>query len=846
MKRENLDRGWEFRLGAGSPYEGLVPGADGQAVDLPHDYMIASEVDRNAPAGTASGFYNAGVAHYTKQIRIPAEWKDERVLLYFEGAMLNATVEVNSCRVCLQHYGYAPFCADITPYLYFGEENALCVTVNPSMQPNSRWYSGAGLFRSVWLLHGSKLSVVEDSLFLYTDRIEYRADGSAQTAYLKVQAEAANDTDRNLLVDVTFALSEESSGREVISRRTRVQVNPHARETAKYTLTLDEPALWSAEHPSLYRLSVRAEAVGEFRTHVVPLAEGEAFSDEASVLTGIRTITADVRHGLQINGKTVKLKGGCLHHDNGLLGAVSLYDAEVRKLRKLRESGYNAVRTTHNPPSPAFIEACDRLGMYVFDEAFDAWHMGKQPGDYNQYFDTDWEKDLTAFVRRDRSHPCVILWSTGNEITERGGLGNGYRIAAQLAGKVKSLDPSRPVSNAICSFWNGLDRKTMLEVFQKAQEAGTAAGQNADLSGGTLWEDYTEPFTNGLDIVGYNYMESRYAGDHERYPERVMLGSENFPKEIGIHWPMIEKTPYVIGDFTWTAFDYLGEAGIGKAVSVEPDDPILQPGSNALSSQASVYPWRTANDADFDITGMLLPQGAYRRVVWGDRGTYVFSADPQNTGKVEVISPWGFPDVRASWNWPGQEGKAVRVTVFSRAEAVELFVNGRSVGVKKQGESLNAGLPCSFVFDTVYEPGKIEAVSRNVGSAEAAFGGCEISHGSLETVGAPERLVLRPERTEAQADGHHLFYVDVEIQDAEGRLVPDAAISLTAAVEGVGRLLGFGSGNPVTEDNYTKGACTTFRGRALAVVRAGYETGETTLRVESETLGAAECVLMAD
>ena len=406
MKRENLDRGWEFRLGAGSPYEGLTPGDHGQAVDLPHDYMIAADVDRDAPAGTASGFYNAGVAHYTKRIHIPAEWDGEKVLLYFEGAMMNATVEVNSCRVCLQHYGYAPFCTDITPYLYFGEENDLCVTVNPSMQPNSRWYSGAGLFRSVWMLHGPKLSVVEDSLFLYTDRIEYRADGSAQTAYLKVQAEAANDTDRNLLVDVTFVLSEESSGREVVSRRTRIQVNPHAREVAKYTLTVDDPALWSAEQPSLYRLRVRTEAVGEFRTHVLPLAEGEAFFDETSVLTGIRTITADVRHGLQINGKTVKLKGGCLHHDNGLLGAVSLYDAEVRKLEKLRESGYNAVRTTHNPPSPALIEACDRLGIYVFDEAFDAWHMGKQPGDYNQYFDTDWEKDLTAFVRRDRSHPC--------------------------------------------------------------------------------------------------------------------------------------------------------------------------------------------------------------------------------------------------------------------------------------------------------------------------------------------------------------------------------------------------------------------------------------------------------
>lgn len=841
MRAINVDRGWTFGDGPRNIWADLTSDTSSKKVDLPHDYMIGSEVREDAAAGSASGFFTAGVAHYIKILSIPAEWKNEKVFLHFDGVMMNATVEVNSSLVCLQHYGYAPFYADITPYLYFGRDNELVVTVNPSMQPNSRWYSGAGIFRSCELIHTPRVHVVDDSLFLYTKSIEYRPDGSAQTAYLQVQADIENDTERNLLTDVTFTLTEDATGKDVISRTTRIQVNPHAAETARYTLTLDDPKLWSAGEPNLYRLSVTSRTAAEFRTHILPEAEDQILADRTSVLTGIRTITADVRHGLRVNGKTVKLKGGCLHHDNGLLGAVSLYDAEYRKLHLLKESGYNAVRTTHNPPSSALIEACDRLGIYVFDEAFDAWHMGKQPGDYNQYFDTDWRKDLTAFVRRDRVHPCVTLWSTGNEITERGGLGNGYTLQTELAGAIRQLDPSRPISNAICSFWNGLDKETMAGMTAKAEAAAAAESglQNADLGGDTFWEDYTEAFTNGLDVVGYNYMEDKYVRDHERYPERVILGSENYPKEIGIHWPMIEKTPYVIGDFTWTAFDYIGEAGIGKALYAAPDDPLLKNGSEALTSQASAFPWRTANDADFDITGNLLPQGAYRRVVWGSSDTCLFSSDPADLGKIELVSRWGFTDVRNSWSWPGQEGKKIRVVVFSAADSVELFVNGATAGVLKQGEALASGLPRSFEFETVYEPGVVEAVSLDAD-------GREISRSSLRTAGAPAKLILLPERNAAPADGHGLLYVDIEIRDTNGILVPNAAVPLTAAVDGTGELAGFGSGNPITRDNYTKGSCTTYRGRALAILRTGFKAGEITLSIQSAELGGQSCRLQAE
>ena len=580
---------------------------------------------------------------------------------------------------------------------------------------------------------------------------------------------------------------------------------------------------------------------GEFRTHFIQAMEKEITSDADSVLFGIREIRADVVHGLQINGKTVKLKGGCLHHDNGPLGAVSLYDAEYRKLSILKSIGFNAVRTTHNPPSAVFMEACDRLGMYVFDEAFDAWSMGKQPGDYNQYFETDWQKDLTAFVRRDRNHPSCIIWSTGNEITERGGLGNGYTLATRLAEAVKALDPSRPVSNAICSFWNGLDDKLMEESRQKMIASFQENVQNADIGGkqDTSWEDYTEAFTNGLDIVGYNYMENKYEYDHERFPERVILGSENYPIEIGKHWPMIEATPYVLGDFTWTAFDYIGEAGIGKAVYLEPDDPDLKKGRWALSSHTSDFPWRTANDADADICGNILPQGVYRSIVWGSGKTAVFSYDPDVYGKAEVISQWGFPDVRPCWNWAGKEGKPVQVAVFSAAEEVELFVNGISAGRKKADEAPVSGIPYSFLFDTVYQPGRIEAVGYAQGK--------EVSRGELSTTGKPAALVLQQERGAVPADGHSVLYVKVLVVDAQGCQVPDASIALKACAEGEAlTLTAFASGNPKTAENYTSGSFTSYRGAALAVLRSGYEAGTCTLTVSGEGIGEASIRLTAE
>ena len=832
MRSRKIHQGWFFGLGALDTGSRAQKHFGDRIVDLPHDYMIESDVYAEAPSGAASGYYNAAAAHYVKEIEIPGEWESDQIFLRLDGAMMNTTIEVNGSLAALQHYGYAPFEADITRLVYPGRMNRIVITVNPSMQPNSRWYSGAGLFRGAELVHTPKLHVAFGGLSGSTRKIEYDEAGKPETAYLQVSAEIMNETAENRVAEVTFALISEENGETVRESKTMTQIQPLSAGTAYMTLTVDSPLLWCAEAPNLYRLQATVKEAGTYRTHIVPPEIPSV--DTESVLFGIRTIEADVKHGLRINGKTVKLRGGCLHHDNGVIGAVSLYDAEARKVKKLKESGFNAIRTTHNPPSSVLIEACDRLGMYIFDEALDAWGIGKQPGDYNQYFATDWEKDLSAFVRRDRCHPCVILWSTGNEIMERGGLNDGYVWATRLAETIRRLDPSRPVSNGVCSFWSGLDDELQeVQMRRWAEETQGGSLQNASL-GGTkdlLWEQYTEAFTNGLDVVGYNYMEDKYEQDHKMFPERVILGSENFPNEIGIHWPVIEKTPWIIGDFTWTAWDYIGEAGIGKASFYEPGDPMI----NNLWGTGSPYPWRTANDADFDITGCLRPQGIYRRIVWGSPETGLFSYDPDHADKVETLSKWGFPGVWPRWNWQGREGKPVDLAVFSSAEEVELLINGVSQGRKKAGEAPVQGMPLTFRFRAVYQPGLVEAVSYQEGR--------EVSRAVLKTAGAPVSIRLTAETDHLTADGESLCYVHAEILDAEGNPVPDSDTVLNAKCTGNAVLLGFGSGNPISDENYTRGRFTSFQGRALAVLRAGYEAGEARLTVDAEGLGQAEIVL---
>lgn len=810
MKIIVLDNNWTFRRGFFDSVA-LLESTPGEVVNLPHDGMIGTPVSKDAPAGSDSGYFNGGQTNYTKYVFFPKEWEKGCVGLKFDGVMQNATIEINGSKVALQHNGYAPFFVDLTNYALFEEENRISVQVNTSMQPNSRWYTGSGLYRGVQLLHGPKVHIVPDGIYMYTKEV---ADGYA---FLEAQVEVENVTLDNRIVEVSLTLSSQETGDIAAETKGVIQLEPGKCGTARLILNVKNPLLWDADNPNLYIAKAVVKDTGIYRTHFI---ENEEVSvDEASTLFGIRTISADSIRGLLINGKCVKLKGGCIHHDNGLLGSISLYETEARKVAKLKEIGFNAIRTAHNPPSAALVEACDRLGMYIFDEAFDAWSIAKRGGDYNQYFETDWEKDITAFVKRDRTHPSVIMWSTGNEIPERGGLANGYITANKIAAKVRMLDGTRLISNGICSYWSGLDDSLMKN---QSNEQNSNDGPDSN-----IWEKGTEPFANGLDVFGYNYMEDFYEKNHEMFPERVILGSENFPKEIGYRWPFIEDHPYVIGEFTWTAWDYIGEAGIGKAVYIDENDPTAPKSPWDLMPQYnSPFPWRTANDADYDITGHKLPQGAYRSVVWGNKETFLYSMHPDTFGKTELMSMWGFPAVLKNWNYAGYEDKKVELVVYSCAEEVEVLVNGESIGRKKI--CMDKPMPYSVRFETEYKPGKVEAVSFRDDK--------EISRDVLVTAEAPAEIRLTANKQEMKADGHDLIYVEIEILDANGNLVPDAELNLKAELTGDAVLAGFGSGNPITEDDYTDDMTASYRGRAMAILRSDYSKGEAQLVIASDTL----------
>ena len=326
MRNQNIDQCWQFQHELYDEFPDAEKAKSVREVNLPHDYMIESNVSESAASGPASGYYTQGVAYYTKLIDIPQEWEQEVVYLHFDGIMMNATVDINGCKAILQHNGYIPFSVNITPYLYFGKKNRVTITVAPSMQPNSRWYSGAGIFRSIELLHMPKLHIASDGIFGYTKSIEYDTLGNPVCAYLHTEVELQNETLENKMALVEVFLTKDGCDEVLLSRKQKMQINPNTTDTAYLNLTLENPELWDVENPNIYKLHARVTDLGVFKTHFVPSEKNT--TDETSVLFGVKTITADVKHGLRINGKTVKLKGGCIHHDNGMLGAVSLYDAE--------------------------------------------------------------------------------------------------------------------------------------------------------------------------------------------------------------------------------------------------------------------------------------------------------------------------------------------------------------------------------------------------------------------------------------------------------------------------------------------------------------------------------------
>jgi len=810
MRRENISKSWLFaEKGLSAFIPMLLAGA--KEVNLPHDFTIYTNVSPDTPEERLTGFYKGGIGTYTKYLEIPEEWEGRRVVVEIDGAYRNAEVTINGHLAAQQANGYMPFHADLTPFIKYGAKNRLTIAVNNSAPHDARWYAGSGLYRHVDLLDSPQICLAPWSIFFYTLRLD--SDG---TAYAMAEVKVENHTARTITEYVDFSLVQD--GAVVASGRSPVTVPPLGKKAARIPLVIENALLWDVDNPNLYT----AKAV---------LDNGD--SDETMV--GIRTVTVDVKHGLRLNGKSLKLKGGCVHHDNGLLGAISLYDAENRKLKLLKDHGYNAVRCAHNPPSRDMLDVCDRLGLLVMNEAFDNWRMrdGHLASDYHLVFEHNWQADLERMMTRDRSRACVIMWSIGNEIGERNGVSFGAEWAGKIAAYARSLDPTRPITSAVCAPFNGLDdddmTMMMMSLKEKAESSKADGLQNLSTAwSDSVWADMTAPYATDLDAVSYNYLDHYYEKDGTKFPNRVILGGESYPKQIDVVWDLVERLPYVIGDFTWTAIDYIGEAGLGQVVYMTEEEAAAM---SPFQGAPVRYPWRTAFCGDFDICGFRRPQSYFRSIVWGSDETYMLAHNPANHDKTEVMGRWAWSEAYEFWKYPGYEGKPIKVDVYSRADEVELTLNGDNMGKKPTGKKNRY----KAQFEIEYQPGTLTAVSYTNGQ--------EVSRQTLTTPGVISQIRLVPEREEIAADGNSLSYVVIELIDDQGNVMPFDDRLLKATVTGEGTLAALGTGEPVTAENYTTGEFTSRLGSCLAIIRSDTQSGEAILRIESQGLESVEAVI---
>ncbi|MCI2069385.1 MAG: DUF4982 domain-containing protein [Bacilli bacterium] len=801
MKRIDLDRGWLYNPGPEFPFS-FVMGEKGEEVNLPHDMGISYDV---TPEGVkSSGFYKGRMGRYTKYLDVLPEWEDKDVILSVDGAYKDAEININGNLAMIHHYGYAPFTASLTKYLKEGEKNRLMIFVNNSSQYDGRWYTGSGLNRHVQLLIGEKVHLSAYPIYAVTERVE---DGAA---YLNVSAEIENHTAEESLMGCKILLYKD--GEEKASGYFKTVIPPLGQRGGFVRLEVANPAIWDVDHPELYTIKAVLDN-----------------NDEDETVFGIRTITIDRRNGLKLNGKKIKIKGGCVHCGAGILGGVESYDSWYYRLKQHKDNGFNAIRASHNPFSKDFILACDRLGLLVLDEAFDMWNMrqGDFASDYHKDFADHWKEDLTAFIKRDRSHPSVFMWSVGNEIPERNGVSSGYEVGAELVEYVRLLDPTRPVNSSLPVTFNGLDdfqTKRMMGAWFEDMKKGFKAnpeGLVVSLDNSYSMEIYgplNEPFASQLDVCGYNYVDYRYEKDGKDYPTRIICGTESYPRDFYNIWKRVNEFAYVIGDFTWTSQDYIGEAGLGISAYLSEEEAKKLPPMRGIPVE---YPWRTAFCGDFDLCSEKTLQLNYRKVVWGDKNTYIYVHNPANIGKVEVLATYGWPEEYHYWTFKGYEGKKIIVDVFSNGEEVELLINGISQGKVKPSRDIAR-------FEVTYLAGNVEAISYKNGK--------KISQDKIETIGTKRFIRLASNVSSLKSDGQSLAFIKAEIVDEKGRAVLLEDLKAQASFEGQGKLLAFGNGRPKTAENYTKMEFTSYLGYWQLIVRAGYEKGMAKVTIKAEGL----------
>lgn len=785
-------------------------------VTLPHDAMIYRPRSKDAAGKSNSGYYPEGVYEYRKRFEALKEWASKRITIEFEAAYMQAMVYINGMFAGKHTYGYTQFYIKADPYLHYGEENEIRVVTRN--YKDSRWYSGAGLYRDVSVYISDLVHALPDGLKITTESIheKYAVVSSALTV-----VNEGPSTVRTYILTEFFG----PDGSRAAEHGVPVTIFPGENKVVRQRVSIQNPKLWNVDTPYLYTCRARIMDRTDEDARSAEFIDGTGVCrDETETAFGIRVLSLSVENGLQINGIETKLRGGCIHHNQGIIGAAAVARAEARRVEMMKEAGFNALRIAHNPASRALLDACDRAGMLVMDEAFDSWQMSKTPYDYSIYFHENWEEDVTRMVEKDYNHPCVILYSIGNEIPETGNEA-GAECSRKIAEKIRQLDPRRYIINSINMMLSSIGAGS--RIFFEAQDLDinkAMAGLDDNMQKQMAREElgnYTEEAYGTVDIAGYNYADGRYETDHERYPNRIICGSETFTNRIGRSWELIKKLPYVIGDFTWTAWDYLGECGVGK---VDYDE-------NAVW-QYGDHPWFAAYCGDFDLIGTRRAQSYYRETVFGQADKpYIVSQDPSYYGKKPAFTPWSFYDHIPSWNWKGQEGKPVALQVYSDAESVEVLVNGSSLGIKP------AGKECGYIteYETVYTPGTL--------TVRAYRDGKTVGENNLSSGGAGT-IVLQADRDVLHADDKDLAFVTILHGDQDGIVIPNDDIQVKVTVEGAGSLLGLGSARPWGEENVYDGECTTFLGRAMAVVRPE-GTGEITVSVYSQQYGVRRIELKA-
>ena len=743
-------------------------------IALPHDAMIEKPAYAGSPNGGNTGYRDGGNYTYVKNLTLTEEELGQKYILRFDGVYCHALVYVNEQLAGSEAYGYSTFYVNLTPWLRAGV-NEIRVQARNAGMTNSRWYSGSGIYRDVYLLTSDATYIEPDSVQVTTECAE------KDCAVLSVRTTVINETLKARTLQLNTNIKAADDG-EAGAEQTTFFLMAGESKTLTQRILVKNPALWSEDSPTRYTLESR-------------LHEGEKELDRASSRFGIRTLSLDTANGLRVNGKSVKLRGACIHHDSGLLGAATYYDAQLRQIKLLKEAGFNAIRMSHHPAAPALLDACDELGMYVMDEFSDMWTRAKNDLDYALDFEKWWESDVSLMVRKDYNHPSVVLYSVGNEIPEIG-TDFGSEVCARIAGLMKKLDPTRYTTAGINGVFAAGDQmgRILADLSRDMQASGEIEGNVNDFM--TVMDtkmdqivvhdaisERLEKACASLDVAGYNYMAARYEPDSLHYPNRVMVGSETYPPDIARNWALVEKLPAVIGDFTWTGWDYIGEAGVGI--------PAYAFGEGGFGAQ---YPCQLAYCGDLDLTGFRRPLSYYREIVFGLRKEpYIAVQNPHHYGEPLIKTPWVMSDADASWDWPGCEGRPIIVEVYAPEGEVELFLNGKSLGRKKTKK-------CRALFETVYEPGEICAVSHGLETA-------------LSTPAGQTHLSISHD-----TQGEELIYLSAELRGENGALKTAADELLYAELEGA-ELLGFGSGDPKPSQNYNEGKTKTYKGRAQLVLK---------------------------